>query len=356
MNKMKDYIIKSKEVFIGLEDSKRTWKISVRCEKMEVHYASMPAHYDSLRSYIRKNYPRCKVSVIYEAGFKGFGLHDKLVEDGFECVVTPPNKVTQEKDHRVKTDKIDCRRLAKNLENGDYKACFVPDEERRHDRQISRTLVAVQKDIVRTCNRIRRFLEFHGIDEKVTTSNWRKTDYDHLDHLNLSPALSTSLDVYQTILATLRASKKRLEKELKALAVKERYARLCSIFDSAPGIGWFTAIRLVLEWGEDLKRFTSAKEFASFTGLTCREYSTGDTRRQGRITGQSHYFMRGWLVELSWIAIKKDPVLMDKFKSVWKNSGSKKKAIVAVARKLAVRLWRCGVNNERYTIGLVSVG
>jgi hypothetical protein len=76
---MQDYITKGKEIFIGLEDSKRTWKISCHCEKMEIHYTSMPADYAVLRSYLRKNYPECRITVIYEAGFKGFGLHDKLV-------------------------------------------------------------------------------------------------------------------------------------------------------------------------------------------------------------------------------------------------------------------------------------
>lgn len=64
------------------------------------------------------------------AGFQGFWLHDLLEADGFTCIVTPPNKVTQAKDERVKTDKRDARRLAKSLENGDYARCCVPDSER----------------------------------------------------------------------------------------------------------------------------------------------------------------------------------------------------------------------------------
>lgn len=45
----------------------------------------------------------------------GGWLHDKLVGDGICCVVTPPNKVTQEKVNKVKTDRVDARRLARNL-------------------------------------------------------------------------------------------------------------------------------------------------------------------------------------------------------------------------------------------------
>lgn len=47
--KMINNIVKGKEVFVGLEDSKRTWKLSVRCEGREIHYTSFEARYAVLR-------------------------------------------------------------------------------------------------------------------------------------------------------------------------------------------------------------------------------------------------------------------------------------------------------------------
>jgi transposase len=314
----------------------------------------MSAEYEILRNYLRKNYPGCKIKLMYEAGFKGFGLHDRLVEDGYECVVTPPNKVTQEKDSRVKTDKIDCRRLAINLENSDYKSCHVPDKELMADRQISRTLMAMQKNITRTRNQIRKFLELHWVGEDFPAGAWSKCDYDRLMRLELGGKLGISLNVLKELLQHLLALRKQLEKELKALTEKERYAATFKAFESAPGIGWFTAIRLVLEWGEDLSRFKDGKHFASYTGLTGSEFSTGETVRKGHITRQGPRHVRSWLIECSWMAKSRDPVLRDKYNGVLQRCGSKKKAIVAVARKLAVRLWRCAVTGESYTIGLIE--
>ena len=120
MKKMINYTAKDKEIFVGLEDSKLTWKLCIRSEGIVIQETSMPARYEVLKAYFRNGYPGCKIKVIYEAGFKGFTLHDRLVSDGIECVVTPPHTVTQEKDSRVKCDKIDARRLAINLENGDW--------------------------------------------------------------------------------------------------------------------------------------------------------------------------------------------------------------------------------------------
>ncbi len=80
-------MIKGKEVFVGLEDSKKTWKIAVRCEKMLVHQVSMEAKYPVLIQYLRNKFPGCTIRLIYEAGFKGFNLYDQLTEDGIDCVV-----------------------------------------------------------------------------------------------------------------------------------------------------------------------------------------------------------------------------------------------------------------------------
>lgn len=124
----------------------------------------MPTEYDNLRTFFERKFPECRIQVIYEAGFQGFWLHDLLEHDGIDCIVTPACKVTQEKVNRVKTDKIDARRLAKVLETGDYTSCWVPDRELREDRQISRTLTQMQRNIVATKNRMRRFLEFHGLN------------------------------------------------------------------------------------------------------------------------------------------------------------------------------------------------
>jgi len=355
MKKMQDYIVRGKDVFIGLEDSKRTWKISVRSEKMEIHYTSMPAEYSVLHSYLKRSYPSCKVMIIYEAGFKGFGLHDRLVEDGYLCVVTPPNKVTQEKDNRVKTDKNDCKRLAKVLENGDYKSCHVPDRERREDRQISRTLSALQREITRIKNQIRRMFEFHDIESPFPAGRWSATEYRKLEEMHIDGSVGKMFELYKMMLRMFLEKKNELLKELKLLSKKAKYAETVKILESAPGIGPQTAIRLALEWGERFAlRFKTGKEFGSFTGLTCSEYSTGETVRRGRITNQGNRFVRSWLIECAWVAYKRDPVLLSKFQTVYGHSGSKKKAIVAVARKLAVRLWRCVGLGQTYQVGLIE--
>lgn len=350
---VQEFIVRGKEIFIGLEDSKKSWKIAVRSEGMLVHQSAMEAKYPVLKKYLEHKFPECTINLMYEAGFKGFNLYDCLTEDGIECVVIPPHMVTEAKVSKVKTDRRDARRLAYVLEKHDFRdACYVPDKERREDRQISRTLIAIQKDIVRTRNRIRKFLDFHGIKTPYTEEGkWGRDEFRYLKGLPLNEPLRVSLDILLTQLEELWIHQKTLRVALRRLIRKERYCKAFEIASSLPGIGWYTAIRLVLELGEDLRRFTSGKKIAAFVGLTPGEYSTGETTWKGKITGMGPGFIRATLIENSWAAIRKDPVLLAKFNRVWKATGSKKKAIVAAARMLIVRLRTCIISGTPYVPG-----
>jgi len=353
----RDYILGNEKIFVGLEDSKKTWSLCVRSGGTIVHETSMPARYEVLRNYFHNKFPECQIQVMYEAGFRGFELHDQLVADGWECIVTPPHTVTEEKCQRKKNDRTDCRRLAKNLENRDYRRCFVPDKRLREDRQISRTCGQVQADITRVCSRIRRTLEFHGLDNDLPAGRWSGAMYtrvrQRLGEIEMSGSLRFSFEVMFRELEQLRQLKKELVLQLRKLARSDRYKGSVRLLMSAPGIGMLTAIRLALEWG-NVSRFGRKEEFASFLGLVPSEYSSGDKEHRGHITKQGNRSVRRWLVECSWVAIRYDPVLLEKFRRVLRSCGSKKKAIVAVARKLALRLRRALLSGEPYIPGVVE--
>lgn len=357
MKRQSEYIVKDEKVFVGLEDSKKSWKLCIRSGGMVVSETGMPAEYEGLRNYFRKRFPGCQIEVMYEAGFRGFELHDWLEADGWRCVVTPPHTVTEEKCQRKKNDRTDCRRLAKNLENGDYHVCFVPDKRLREDRQLSRTCQQVDADIKRECNRIRRTLEFHGLDKELPAGLWSGAMYvrakKHLEGLELSDSLRFCFEMMFRELEQLRQIKKEIVLRLRKLARSERYKEGVALLKSAPGIGILTAVRLVLEWG-DVKRFRRKEDFASFLGLVPSDYSSGEQERQGRITKQGNRGVRSWLVESAWVAIRFDPVLLAKFRRVFRSCGSKKKAIVAVARKLALRLRTLLLSGEPYVVGVVE--
>jgi len=357
MRKVQDFIIKGKEIFVGLEDAKKTWKLCVRSDRRVIHEPSMEAKYEVLKSYFLNKFPECKIHVMYEAGFSGFGLHDELERDGYHCIVTPPHTVTTEKVQKVKNDRVDCRRLSKNLESGDYKSCAVPSKQLREDRQISRLYGQIHGNIVATKNRIRRTLEFHGLDRHFPSGAWRDVQYKTLSEqikaLGVSASLLFCFKKMLAELEQLRKHKADILKELRKLAKNERYKSSVSIIGSVPGIGILTAIRLALEWG-DVRRFKRKENFSSFLGLIPGEYSSGEQERKGHITKQGNRSVRKWLVESAWICIRKDPVMLGKYNTIVHNTGSVKKAIVAVARKLALRIRSLLIMNKPYLVGVIE--
>ena len=357
-NKIQQHILKDKKVYVGLEDSKKTWKLCVRSGGCQVAgCCSMPAEYENLRNYFHNNFPGCEIRVMYEAGFSGFNLYDKLTADGWDCIVTPPHTVVQEKCTRIKNDRIDCRRLARNNESGDYSVCHVPARRLREDRQVSRRYEQLKKNITRVCNRIRKAIDFHGLDEFLPQGAWNRCRYRQADQIlgqmDLSDSLAFSFRSMFDELNYLRTQQKDVLKRLRALAEEPGYCRSVKILKSSPGIGFLTAIRLTLEWG-DLSRFKRKEEFCKFLGLIPGEYSTGEQIRKGHITKQGNRYVRSWLVESAWIARRHDPVLLEKYRQVMSRCNSSKKAIVAVARKLAVRLRAMLLNDQEYRVGLIE--
>jgi transposase len=72
-----------------------------------------------------------------------------------------------------------------------------------------------------------------------------------------------------------------------------------------------------------------------------------------RITKQGSRQVRAWLIQCAWRALRRDPALLIKFQTVWRHTGNKKKAIVAVACKLVVRMRAVELSEQPYEVGVL---
>ena len=125
-----------------------------------------------------------------------------------------------------------------------------------------------------------------------------------------------------------------------------RVALLCSI----PGIGVLSAMELLVEL-QEVKRFRRADQLAAYLGLTPSQYSSGERVRMGRITHAGNHRLRTVLVECSWILISRDRELRKKYEAIKHRRGAKR-AIIAIARKLVIRIRRMLLDNAGYRIEL----
>jgi transposase len=341
---------KGKTVSIGVDMHKLSWRITALVEGDMVLAVTL-AHptYDSFRQVISRfkgNYVR----IVYEAGPGGFDLYDKLTEDGIDCIVTPPSLIPTESGNKVKTDKKDSYKLARLLESGMLKKVWVLCPEERAHRQLVRTrrqIVNHRSDVMR---QIKSLLLFHGIKVPFSSSqHWSGRFVKWLHEVDLGDEyLNASLKALVQLLDYLSGEKKRLTHEVIELARKDKYASKIKLLKTIPGIGALSAMEILVEI-QDMSRFETADELAAYLGLTPSQYSSGEHIRMGHITHMGNRRIRSTLVESSWILIKKDRQMRQKYENVKDRRGGKK-AIVAVARSLSARIRRILLDQVPYEI------
>jgi len=277
-----------------------------------------------------------EVHAVYEACGFGFTLQRQLSAFGIHCYVACPQKL-DERNKRVKTDGLDAKALCPKLDrfvqgNGDALAIVrVPTEEEEQARAIHRQreqLVGARK---RLEAQGRSLMVNHGLEP---VQNWWK------------PRTFAALPVPQWMRELLLKSQPIL------LALQEQIALLTLQLQSAAtanqprGLGKMTSVIIDREIG-DWRRFNNRRQIASYTGLCPGEYSSGNTRLQSCVTKHGNPRLRAALVELAWRLTRFQPNYKPVVK--WRQilakgalatGAARKKAIVAVARQLAVDLWR----------------
>jgi transposase len=127
-----------------------------------------------------------------------------------------------------------------------------------------------------------------------------------------------------------------------------------ALLKTIPGFDILMSIAFIAEVG-DISRFKKAKQVAAFLGLVPRVYSSGDTRRNGRITKCGSRLMRWMLVQAAWSAIRASSNLRKMFLDIERRKG-KKVAVVAVARKLATVAYHVLKEKTEYQESLLDAG
>lgn len=144
----------------------------------------------------------------------------------------------------------------------------------------------------------------------------------------------------------LEARVKELEEKLEALASAKAAVALVQ---TAPGVGPRLA-EVVVSALDDPSRFKSGKEVGSYAGLTPRQFQSGQSDRQGHISRMGNRLLRELLVEVSWLGLHSSRWMRQVYEQVRRGSDKRKKiAIVAVARRLLVRLWAMLRDNKPWT-------
>lgn len=342
-------LARGSEVFLGLDIAKSSWQVTLRSGGETLLSASCPPKREALNGLLER-LRGCRVHSVYETGPFGYGLHDWLRSREVDSIVVSAAHVPGEIGNRVKTDRRDGLKLARTLEAGLLRPIFVPEARQRADRELMRQRHRVQRDRCGAMVRLKSFFLTYGVEVPEEAGvHWSGEFEAWLRGLKLEdPSLQRVLEELRSIYFDLDARVDGLTKELRQMARSSEYAAKVGLLSSVPGIGWLTALTLLVEI-VDFGRFPDGETLSSYAGLTPSEHSSGDRVRHGHITRQGNPVVRGVLVESSWILIGKDPEMRRFYDRIKVRRGGKR-AIVAVARKLCHRLVAIAHSGTRYRV------
>ncbi len=165
--------------------------------------------------------------------------------------------------------------------------------------------------------------------------------------MELSSQLRFSLDLLLEDLEHYDAHLKKADATLKALAATKRHKQSSDALESVGGVGPVTAMAIRTELIAP-ERFDNGRQVASMAGLAPLVSRTGQTVREGSLMKCGNARLRKAIIEAAWRWVAKDPWAAQAYGRLVGNTGDKKKAIVGMARRLVIILWRISVTGQPY--------
>lgn len=341
------------DVFAGLDVDKKSISVTFLDHGGLMNQIKMPYNSRQLMSYTRKRYSDKKVAFVYEAGPTGFGLYDDLTSAKYFCMVTSASNVPTEPSNRVKTNRIDSKKLSENLRGGQLKGIHVPTEPYRELRHLVQLRDTFVQQLKATKLRIKSLLLVKGIPFPDAENKWSWSTIGKLKDLKCSEAIKFHLDRLILSLEFFHSNVLETTRNIRAFCKhNEEINRNTQFLISIPGIGFITASQLIARIG-DWRQLYRFDQIGSFLGLVPSERSTGDDVRRGSITGMGNTHLRCKLIQCAWKAIHIDPQLKKFYDTIYnrnRNDYGSVKAITAVARKLTTRIYAVLTQQRNYVL------
>ena len=273
-----------------------------------------------------------KVRVGMEASGHARWFERLLAELQVELWIGDAAEIRTRRVRKQKTDRQDAQLILKLMLKDDFPQIWVPSWENRDLRQ----LLWHRHRMVQARTRIMNQLQAVALNEGLRCKKrlWREHGRQQLEAFRLAPWASRRrrelLELLDRLNPTIEELSQAIEREVENCPAAKRLM-------THPGVGALTALAFVLIIGR-AERFDCGKQVASYLGLVPLEDSSGKRRRLGHITKQGSSMMRFLLVEAAQVTVRSVPEWRSKYLHLMMRRG-RKTAKVAMARKLAVRLY-----------------
>jgi len=282
--------------------------------------------------------------VLIEAGSSAGWVADLLrtLEIPFE-VANTNHEAWKWNKSKKKTDKRDAKKLAMMYAYGGLPTVHMPTKAVRQKRSLVNYRQSIVKRVTQSKNVIRALLQTVDVKMLSGKNAWSQKGINYLSSMaksfdeidNMEQIWRGELYTEIQILHGMTGKLKVVTKKLDKLAQEDKKIALVQ---TIPGVGPRVA-EAVVAIIDDPRRFKSAKHISSYAGLVPEKHDSGQTKRNGRITGHGSGMLRALLVQVSWLGLK-NKWIRDIYDRIRRGTKSRSKiAIVAVARHILVRCW-----------------
>ena len=350
---------KGQNIYAGIDVHLKSWSVCIMTEHLEHKRFTQPPEAKILYNYLTRNFPGATYHSVYESGFSGFWAHRELEALGIHNIVINAADVpTGQKERLHKTDARDSRKLARSLRGNELTAIYVPSVSTLEDRLLVRTRATIVKDLTRFKQRIKSLLYFLGITYpeqfSKSGSHWSKNFIQWLKE-DVHFTEESARQAFNIMIQEVEEQRKlllRITRHIRALSTTEKYTSNCHLLMSIPGIGVITAMTLLTEI-ETIERFESPDHFADYVGLILNNHSSGDIKRDGKMTSRGNSSLRKMIIESAWIAARCDPALSLAYNKLMQRM-ERNNAIIRIARKLLNRIYYVLNTKKEYVTGIVK--
>jgi transposase len=331
---------------VGIDVHKKSYHVALRGRSGLTHTFVSPASPEALIETFHR-LECCIEEVAYESGPTGFGLARALIKAGYKVVVAAPSRIPRPVTRRAKTDRLDCMDLARYAAMGMLQGIAIPEEEEELARSLARRRYDLAKSRRRVRQRIGSFLLCHGIQEPPGLSSWSQKAVSALKGLRVPKRGRATWASLLREHGFFQEEIRLIDEELEELAQEEAHKETVGHLRSMPGVGLITATTFRLELFRP-ERFKRSEEVTSYLGLAPMVRTTGEAKPRARLQPVGQGRLRSLLVEAAWIWRSHCTEARTIYNRVLARTGIAQKAICAVARKMAVILWRLCVEARPY--------
>jgi len=234
---------------------------------------------------------------VYEAGPTGLGLARAAAAEGLDVRICTSGSALRKPTDRVKTDLRDAERLARLLAAGELTFARIPTLAEECFRDVVRAREDIRRDLMRARHRLSKFLLRREVRFPGKGRAWTRAHMDWLRALRFEDAASGAvLCDYLAAVELLLQRRSTTDEAIERLWPESPYAATIARLRSFRGIDTLTAAGLCVEVG-DFHRFRKPRLLFGYLGIVPSEWTTGEQRRQGRITKAGPTHARRLLVE-----------------------------------------------------------